>query len=181
VASLSGAHAAHAIAGPIGPALPCSECHQLPTDATHETAPVTVTFGPLATTGGLTPTWTKATATCGNVYCHGAALTGGAETSPQWDAGVSAAQCGSCHGASPVTNGHVATGVNYCSVCHAGVSSSGVITLAAGTHVNGVMNVAALVDRKHPAAWLPPGHTTNIDFSTCTVCHATGRTCSSCH
>ena len=48
--------------------------------------------------------------TCNAIYCHGATLTGGLNSTPSWVAGSSQAQCGACHGASsanpPKTGGH---------------------------------------------------------------------------
>jgi predicted CxxxxCH...CXXCH cytochrome family protein len=153
----------------------------LPTDATHETQPVSVVFGPLARTGNLNASWNQSTGTCGTVYCHGAQQTGGLRTSPSWDGGASDVQCDSCHGASPIANGHVATGVKYCSVCHPSATSAGTIDVAGGAHINGVVNTLAAASRSHPNGWKPPGHIASVDFTTCTVCHANGRTCSSCH
>lgn len=36
--------------------------------------------------------------TCSNLYCHGGTLVGGNNTQPNWEAGSSQAECGSCHG-----------------------------------------------------------------------------------
>jgi predicted CxxxxCH...CXXCH cytochrome family protein len=175
---LSGAHAGHLTKGALSLALDCADCHALPTDARHQTEAVTVTFGALARTGGAAPTWTPATGTCSNAYCHGAKSSGGTQPTLAWDGGVDTVACGTCHGLAPTT-GHVQTGLKYCSVCHLGVNSSGYLNVDAGTHLDG--NASLKPDAGHASGWQPPGHSASIDFTTCTVCHAAGRSCSSCH
>jgi predicted CxxxxCH...CXXCH cytochrome family protein len=88
---------------------------------------------------------------CANIYCHGATLTGGTNTSPSWVGGPSQAACGTCHGAStatPPTTGshtrHAASGAGNlglaCSTCHPNVTD--------GSHVNG--SVAWSLDVSNP-------------------------------
>ncbi len=40
---------------------------------------------------------------CTNLYCHGATLSGGTNTAPDWELGYSQAECGACHGTSSTT------------------------------------------------------------------------------
>ena len=60
-------------------------------------------FGALATAGGkLAPTLDTATNRCGNLYCHGATLSGGMNVTPEWTkVGQGEAVCGTCHGVPP--------------------------------------------------------------------------------
>ncbi len=48
--------------------------------------------------------------TCSAIYCHGATLTGGTNTTPSWVGGSAQVYCGSCHGATaaqpPTTGSH---------------------------------------------------------------------------
>lgn len=100
-----------------------------------------------ADTSGVT-----ANQTCANVYCHGATLTNGVNTTPNWTlSGGSQAGCGTCHGAymeGPGTGGHTRHAGNAagglqmsCDNCHGTlpvVSANG-FWLGAN-HVNGVTN-----------------------------------------
>lgn len=100
----------------------CRDCHQVPislTDVGHIDTPLPaeLTFGDIAQTGGLTPTWDGQA--CNNVYCHGGGLTGGALNQPNWTTvdGTQAA-CGNCHGLPPAAP-HPDN--NDCGGCHRGV------------------------------------------------------------
>jgi predicted CxxxxCH...CXXCH cytochrome family protein len=148
-----GAHQAHlmpgasAIANPIA----CTECHVVPTDLLHvgpgPNTPATLNWGPLATTGGVDPTFDQVKATCTN-YCHGALQTGGSNTSPIWNVvNGTQARCGTCHGNPPTSGVHVQHaspdfyGVS-CGVCHPTGYAYGVVGPAAvDVHVNGSVNM----------------------------------------
>lgn len=150
-----GAHAIHltgsAIAGPVA----CSECHPLPTDLlTHpaqQERPGVVTFGALATTGGVVPVWNRApgdcqttrcrgaTGTCTNTYCHGATQFGAESRPPpvwtQVDGTFSG--CASCHGFPPAgTHPTIAD----CNACHGAVGGTGGVITNPILHVNGVVD-----------------------------------------
>ncbi len=148
-----GAHQAHLRDGPFRQAIACGECHVVPSrldDPGHmDGARATVTFGPLAGSGGVQPAWNGGAATCSNVYCHGATLAGGSlpNREPRWTQvdGTQAA-CGTCHGIPPPTStGHpaVSGGTAACAACHPGtVKADGTLDVAGGLHINGVVDVA---------------------------------------
>jgi predicted CxxxxCH...CXXCH cytochrome family protein len=119
---------------------PCWICHTLNGGLEHldGQAPVTFQLHPLASTGGATPSFTKATQTCSSVYCHGATLQGGAATEPKWTAALTA--CNSCHGIPPPTGRHdFHTGIGVaCATCHDGYTNTSVNK---ATHVNGASDV----------------------------------------
>ena len=100
-----GAHQAHLTDSAVRKAVGCTECHLVPTALgspghVDTAAPAELTFGPLATAdGGLTPRFDGVG--CTN-YCHGATLSGGSATTPEWTrVDGTQKQCGSCHGAPP--------------------------------------------------------------------------------
>ncbi len=147
-----GAHQAHLNAGPFRQAISCSECHVVPSrveDPGHiENASAPVTFGPLARTGGLQPSWDRISASCNSVYCHGATLPGGSlpNQQPKWTrVDGSQAACGTCHGLPPPrSSGHptVTGGVSACSRCHPDtVKADGTIDIAGGKHIDGLVEV----------------------------------------
>jgi predicted CxxxxCH...CXXCH cytochrome family protein len=73
-------------------------------------------------------TWDRATATCTNVACHGAAT-------PVWTrVGRGEAACGTCHGAPPTDAPHdPSMDVFACATCHPAFDQ--------GKHINGVVDV----------------------------------------
>ena len=189
-ASLSGAHAKHVQQGALATAIPCSECHVVPTVTPHGSATLAVTFatgrGDIANFGGSTPTWTQATATCGNVYCHGARSSGGAATAPVWTTvDGSQSKCNSCHGNPPTANAHVVTTAQFCSACHLDIGeTNGIVSQPKlGLHVNGIVEQSQL---GHPVGWTPPGHP-SPDWSLCAPCHSgtnamgPANACPACH
>jgi len=105
----------------------------------HPSGTLAVTWGPLATTGGATPSWNPGTATCSNTYCHGATLgAGGTNHTPTWTT-VDGTQdaCGTCHALPPpASSGHPDS--SNCGACHAGYTQSSV---NAATHVDGRVEV----------------------------------------
>lgn len=130
-----GAHDPH-LAGQVGPALACAECHTVPAkpeDPGHfDDSPSDVVFGELARTGGASPTWNGVG--CAASYCHGNFPGGSTANVPIWQSPRSAS-CGTCHGLPPTTGRH-AVHVNEgiaCPACH------GTVTVA--THVNGRKDV----------------------------------------
>ncbi len=141
-----GAHQQHLTAGALAPAFACTECHAIPGSLAHVNGqPPAMTWGPLATAGGASPSWDRAgTQSCSN-YCHGQSLTasGGTDTTPVWTKvdGTQAA-CGTCHATAQLSSGHhpvhVQTQGFSCGVCHSGYSATAV---NASLHVNGVRDV----------------------------------------
>jgi predicted CxxxxCH...CXXCH cytochrome family protein len=106
-----GAHQNHLVAGVLGVAVACSECHLVPATLlapSHLDGHVTVTFGPLATKNGTAASYDRSTQTCSNVYCHGDFLGSRATPppNPTWNGGQAAVACGSCHGLPPPAPGH---------------------------------------------------------------------------
>jgi len=126
-----GSHAAHLAGGAFADAVDCSECHAVPGDVLDRghcdsLPPADVTFGDLATADGTFPMWSRDSASCSMVYCHGATLEGGSDTSPSWTGpGVT---CGSCHS-------RTYHGQRSCD-CHSSVWSGGEI-VSPELHVNG--------------------------------------------
>lgn len=134
-----GAHQSHLTATSSFDAVPCSECHVVPSEMNSpghigQDSVAEVMFGSLARTGGVSPTWNRATARCSNTYCHGNFSGGTRTNSPLWT-GTGQADCGTCHNIPPSTgrhqkNQHIAAG---CAVCHG--------TSSALTHLNGAKDV----------------------------------------
>jgi predicted CxxxxCH...CXXCH cytochrome family protein len=157
-----GAHQNHVVAGVLGTAVACSECHVVPASLLapgHLDNQVTVTFGALAKKGGLAPSYDAATQTCSNVYCHGNFPNSrtSAPPAPAWRAGAAAVACGSCHGTPPPAPAHPVVDVvaQGCSTrdparptlaCHPGpgVSSPG-FSFNPGTGT-GTVDVAVHID-----------------------------------
>ncbi len=144
--SAVGAHQKHVFgggAGGLSDGVECSECHTVPSDFTHPDGTAKVSFGALATQGGLNPSF--AAGTCTSTYCHGTTLNGGTKTTPSWTGSVA---CGDCHANPPLTGRHdyhVRQQGYACSRCHADVAAgSGVAdsALARSLHVNGQKDVS---------------------------------------
>ncbi|HZY02756.1 MAG TPA: CxxxxCH/CxxCH domain-containing protein, partial [Anaeromyxobacteraceae bacterium] len=148
-AEVVGAHQAHlnplatgSLRGPIA----CSECHDVPQNASHATTPPAqkVHFGTLATTGGAQAAWNGVhtptginTPTCSSVYCHGnfnlGGVSGNAGNAPDWTVSGQPA-CTTCHGLPPAGHFPLSGTVTAatCNGCHsATVDSSGRIIVAA--------------------------------------------------
>jgi predicted CxxxxCH...CXXCH cytochrome family protein len=146
-----GAHPAHQIAGRVGRAVACTECHAVPTDVLTpghvDVPPADVTFGSLARNGGAQPAWDRTSQRCQNTYCHGATLSGAATRSaPLWTR-VDATQlaCTSCHGfpvgLSTSHAAHLSLPMD-CSECHGAVVSITGAFVNLDLHVNGSVSVA---------------------------------------
>jgi predicted CxxxxCH...CXXCH cytochrome family protein len=163
-----GAHTKHVTAGAVSGAVACATCHVVPTSATspgHLDGPsATVTFGGVAASGGATPSWNRATATCATTYCHGG-YTGvfnysfpdgtgnpapaswtytGPKAAPLWTAGPMT--CSSCHG-NPPAGGNWHSGLhgggNGCNLCHPDVNAAGTAITNVALHINGTVEVQA--------------------------------------
>ncbi|MBL0278525.1 MAG: CxxxxCH/CxxCH domain-containing protein [Anaeromyxobacter sp.] len=140
-------------------AIGCTECHAVPTAMNHLDGTTGVTWGALATTGGVLPTpaainaaW-EAAPTCTN-YCHGGewasnAAYRGATTAPGWLGSAADVACNDCHQAPPTSPAHTAvTATTSCATCHPGyVCTSGNLaacTVDKAVHLNGVADVTPL-------------------------------------
>jgi len=132
-----GAHDTH-LHGALSASISCGECHTVPrtvTDPGHlEDSPGDIHFGPLARTGGASPTYVATG--CAASYCHGNFPGGNASNTPHWLGGAIEGQCGTCHGIPPSSGRHA----NHsgqpditCPTCHG--------TFLQATHVNGVKDV----------------------------------------
>ena len=151
-ANAEGAHLAHLNPNPatsVAAPVACAECHVVPADLVHATAPPAqrVVFGPLSRTGGAAPTWTPISAGCAASYCHGNfafGLVKGSNATPVWTDTIPLT-CTSCHGMPPL--GHMAlldTSAAACSTCHpTAVKPDGTI-VAGAAHLNGRPDMAAL-------------------------------------
>jgi predicted CxxxxCH...CXXCH cytochrome family protein len=179
-----GAHQAHLVAGRVAAPVACAECHPVPSSASHPNDTVDLVWGPLATADRATSSFDAANVTC-SVYCHGATLGGGTNTTPVWTAGGSQSACGTCHGTPPPPPHSAAT---RCSACHPGtVNVDGSIKLAGKLHVNGVVDAT----RVHAVGWSAPtvhGYAANADLASCKGCHGAdlaggtvGISCNTCH
>ncbi len=137
----------------------CTECHTVPTDLTHvkmsydasgNLLPAPLAFGPIATQGGLQPSY--ANGQCSNTYCHGGSMLGAANPAPTWTAAGSVA-CGDCHGLPPGSGGHVYPDHvgKTCYQCHSQVGTATATPgiqptqTALGLHVNGAKDVSFAV------------------------------------
>ena len=166
-----GAHQSHLIPGPdhISDPIACSECHVVPAVLDYDKhpnpipGPATVTFGPLAQTGGANPTWDRTSATCSNTYCHGATLPAPPPpapplpTPPLWTlVDNSQSNCFSCHGDWPPNLGgsHPAHVAYTCDTCHARVVAAGgeMTIIDPSLHVNGKIEVNMEVGTWDPVA-----------------------------
>ena len=158
-----GAHQAHLTASMgISAPITCDACHVVPTAVDSpghldHAGPATVTFSGLALTDQTAPTWDRTTASCSATYCHGGGDKLSQDTAqsrkphPVWTAGITQAQCGSCHGVPPVDGRaeHVGVTLADCYKCHADTitpQGSFIFTGPAGArttrHLNGVVDVA---------------------------------------
>ncbi len=135
-----GAHQAHLLANSITLPVACDECHHLPTDLLSHPDPLgrpaAVDFGIRASLHGATPVWDRTTASCSNVYCHGAQLSGAADRPvPIWTQ-VAGKQpsCTFCHGDPPAGN-H--PNLSDCYTCHGDVVSPNETITNLSLHIDG--------------------------------------------
>ncbi len=139
-----GAHASHLSDNALRRAVPCESCHQVPSSvnaAGHiDPSPAELVWSGLAT-GDSTPVFDRDRRTCSN-YCHGATLTGGSNTTPEWTVvdGTQAA-CGTCHGTPPPAPHPASSG---CGQCHVETLGTGEMNL--DTHIDGVLQVSGSLE-----------------------------------
>ena len=118
-----GAHQTHLTANALRNAMACTDCHTVPTSVLHSNGVLDLTWGTLAKTAGVTPTWNATNYNCTN-YCHGAKNTGGSDTTPIWNkVDGTQAKCGTCHGTPPSSGRHSRHDFG-CGTCHIGASGS---------------------------------------------------------
>jgi predicted CxxxxCH...CXXCH cytochrome family protein len=175
----SGAHLAHTRANNlVAASLDCTECHLKPTDYTDpghfqldDSGQVirraTIAFGSAAGAsymypGGpaTPPTYDAASGRCSNVYCHGGRLpadSSAAQNAPQWRAGSSQQQCGSCHGLPPSTPNHQNAYGGQCSLCHPLVVDAQRNLTNKSLHIDGKVSLGKAGD------------------GACNGCHGSGR------
>lgn len=192
-----GAHQIHVRASASHKALACEECHITPKtvgDPGHlGEAPAELHFGAMAKTGDLQPSWDHNTGTCSNIYCHGASLKGGSDTSPNWlEKSTSENNCGSCHG-NPPPPPHPQW--SNCVLCHdETLNPDNSIDLSSGTHIDGIVQAKGECYDCHgqaPNAWPAPGLEGETNTDTLSVgahaAHMLGgeiagpMACASCH
>jgi predicted CxxxxCH...CXXCH cytochrome family protein len=172
----------HATHNALNTADPCAECHsgmglgtvdhlnraRLRSSAVQANP---VTFGTLAKTGGLSPSYNSSGA-CLNTYCHGASLTGGSNKSPQWGQAGYLQGCGTCHGFPPANSAHAnVTAATSCAGCHKHVNSTSDGFVDATKHINGTLDFTA-GGASHPFPYPGALHA---------VAGATVANCSGCH
>ncbi len=141
----------------------CSHCHIEPStysDPGHidnPPLPAELSFSPLASDSSrISPSWNHETATCGNVYCHGAfefrkedsafpwgyadSTIVGNNAELLWTAvGAGQATCGTCHDLPP--KGHVGIAEATCNVCHGRVVDADFNITNKDLHINGKIEV----------------------------------------
>ena len=158
-----GAHQAHIMDNEISNtnSMLCSACHVTPSDyestghINDGTPNAEVIFDPFVTdTGNVSADYSHSTATCNNIYCHGAftfdkasssyqfvytdsVITGNNPSMDWTDVGTGKAACGTCHGLPPT--GHNDTFGN-CNGCHYSVDSDMNI-IDKSKHINGKIDV----------------------------------------
>ncbi|MBI2376255.1 MAG: CxxxxCH/CxxCH domain-containing protein [Deltaproteobacteria bacterium] len=137
-----GAHRAHLIGGSFSAPVPCNACHRVPTvldqpGHVDSARPSEVLFSGRATAALTTPSYSAATRTCSDTYCHGARSSGGTNPDPVWNASGTA-PCGSCHGLPPATP-HPQ--FNRCEVCHSAVAGASQTIVSRARHGDGVEDV----------------------------------------
>lgn len=165
-----GAHQKHLLGGGVlSDGIACGECHLVPSDLSHLNGTAAVSFGTLARQG--TPGADYAGGQCASVYCHGATLNGGSDTTPTW---VGSVACGQCHGNPPLTGKHDfhVNGEGYgCAVCHNSVAAAGLAIAikddptARQLHVNGSKDVS----------FSTPSWSWDPVQGRCQVCHGTSK------
>jgi hypothetical protein len=184
-----GAHQTHLAASSWHRRVVCADCHLVPAMATApdhiDGLPAEITFSSLADPVGLEAAWDGTTCT---TYCHGATLSGGQHTAPQWTV-VDGSQttCNGCHGFPPTENHPASTN---CGGCHGAVVDGNNEIKAPVLHIDGQLQVTS----PHAAGWAAPevhGPAFFNDVTACggSSCHGddlgggSGRSCASsgCH
>lgn len=177
----SGAHLSHLQNTPIRNALTCVDCHLCPDSSPQ--------FGTLATSHGATPSYDLPSATCSGVYCHGATIAAGVNTTagaaplvptnttPIWTiTDGTQAYCGACHGLPPATGQHPFHAYlgRDCYVCHDGLYSTrldlGPPSVNPALHVNANVEVSLI---NWDPTLVKPG--TDTERGTSAGCHGGTR------
>jgi predicted CxxxxCH...CXXCH cytochrome family protein len=142
----AGAHRTHLDGTPRSRAVPCAECHLVPTTVLavghlDTPRPAEARFSGVATAYGASPSY--AGGTCNGTACHGAAFpdgnaSGGSNTAPTWArVDGSEAACGTCHGLPP-PGPHPLGSLNpTCNACHKNIAADNATFLRPELHVDG--------------------------------------------
>lgn len=152
------------------------------------TWPAEVIFGGLAVAGGAQPTLTAPRGTgdetqdselqvsCASVYCHGATLSGGTATAPEWSSTTpnGFVHCGACHGFPPaLKSNRVAHPTSTaCGSCHdLTVSATNSTRIARPeNHINGRVDLNGGAGDDGGARDADGGNVDNVDDA-CNACH----------
>ncbi len=138
-----GAHQSH-LNATLGKPVACKACHTVPMDvgdAGHKNGKGDVAFKDLSVLDGAAPSWDETAATCAGTYCHGATLSGGANTTPKWTVvGGDQAKCGNCHGLPP-SSPHPAD--DKCAQCHGDVINEDGSFKDASRHIDGTVDLSS--------------------------------------
>jgi predicted CxxxxCH...CXXCH cytochrome family protein len=137
-----GAHQAHLTGGAFSRPLVCTECHDVPArdDVSAHVGPLPaeVRLLGVAETDGRMPSFSHATASCTDSWCHGPGPSGHS-ASPSWISATSL-DCTSCHELPPPAP-HPAS--DRCSSCHAEVVAADNLTITSlSRHVDGMVDVS---------------------------------------
>lgn len=117
-----GAHQSHLSKGLWHRDVQCADCHTVPTSMMHTNGALDLSWSGPAVAGGATPSFSNTAVTCSGVWCHGAKLSGGTVTTPEWNlVDKTQSACGTCHGLPPSV-GHPQN--RQCNLCHAAVIKS---------------------------------------------------------
>ncbi len=146
-----GAHLKHLQGGAVTNPIACDECHtrvangELTSGLPHINGVSDLPFGPVATTGRLSPTFDGAN--CSSTWCHGNFKNGNRSNAPSWTGGAGQATCGTCHGAAglpaalsfPAGTHPRVTAATDCGQCHPGYTQTSVDK---SKHINGQIDLA---------------------------------------
>ena len=126
-----GAHQKHLSGGGLRGPVPCTTCHQVPSQITD---PGHLHPGPANVDASLG--WDRTSQTCGTAWCHRGTL-------PVWTT-EGTAGCGTCHGIPPADANHSPSmTLATCTTCHAAtMDATGNIIITNGTshHIDGVID-----------------------------------------
>jgi predicted CxxxxCH...CXXCH cytochrome family protein len=145
-----GAHSIHVNQTTRHAAWDCNYCHTKPSSA--------LTPGHVDGTGGVVQaevvfssfnpagTFTTATYTCSNMYCHGTGVSGATGPAPAWTSTATLACVDGCHGGSPNYTNMSSEHRNSshkkpCATCHMTVVDANLNIINLGLHVNGTRDV----------------------------------------
>lgn len=147
-----GAHTRHMEGGAMADAFACSDCHKVPSnliDRDHigSDSIAEMTWSQLA---GQSASWTRSTATCSGIYCHGSFSGGNVSNNPVWTMSGQA-NCGSCHDVGSNPNSlsgehreHILEENLDCIECHVSVVSRQLNIVDRKLHVDGLKTVSFL-------------------------------------